>query len=139
MPEVQSACAASASSGQDASRNDGFDPAQSHYCCRRSAAASSEDSGIFADGDVPRCRAIQPRSRSATACATASDPAPSSLVVARGAATRYPQRHLVFEVSRLRRRFVDLLSLPTADGNASDGWARCCAACRTYRPEGSGC
>src|SRR6185503_18315370 len=103
---------------QDAGRNEGFDPKTNRIVLSEIRRRIVEESGVFADGEVIPLTSLVPREALLPAV-------PNAISF-----EKYPE---------LRQRFVDLLSLSTADTNTAErlGSLLCCLP-DVPMPEGSG-
>jgi hypothetical protein len=125
---------------QDAGRNEGFDPKLNRIVLSEIRRRIVEDSGIFADGDMIPLP-CNPASISIGYGVRNGDKViPLTSLVPREALLPAMPNAISFEkYPELRRRFVDLLSLSTADTNTTErlGSLLCCLP-DVPMPEGSG-
>ena len=125
---------------QDAGRNDGFDPSSNRIVLSEIRRRIVEDSGVFADGDMIPLPCNPASISIGYGLRDGEKVIPLTSLVPREALLPSIPNAISFEkYPELRRRFVDLLSLSTADTNTTErlGSLLCCLP-DVPMPEGSG-
>jgi hypothetical protein len=125
---------------QDAGRNEGFDPKLNRIVLSEIRRRIVEDSGIFADGDMIPLPCNPASISIGYGVRNGPTVIPLTSLVPREALLPAMPNAISFEkYPELRRRFVDLLSLSTADTNTAErlGSLLCCLP-DVPMPEGSG-
>ena len=125
---------------QDAGRNEGFDPKTNRIVLSEIRRRIVEDSGIFADGDMIPLPCNPASISIGYGVRDGEKVIPLTSLVPREALLPAMPNAISFEkYPELRRRFVDLLSLSTADTNTTErlGSLLCCLP-EMPMPEGSG-
>ena len=125
---------------QDAGRNEGFDPKLNRIVLSEIRRRIVEDSGIFADGDMIPLPCNPASISIGYGVRNGEKVIPLTSLVPREALLPAMPNAISFEkYPELRRRFVDLLSLSTADTNTTErlGSLLCCLP-DVPMPEGSG-
>src|SRR5438067_1645066 len=125
---------------QDAGRNDGFDPALNRIVLSQIRRRIVEESGIFADGDMIPLPCNPASISIGYGLRDGEKVIPLTSLVPREALLPAMPNAISFEkYPELRRRFVDLLSLSTADSNTTErlGSLLCCLP-DVPMPQGSG-
>jgi uncharacterized radical SAM superfamily Fe-S cluster-containing enzyme len=125
---------------QDAGRNDGFDPASNRIVLSEIRRRIVEDSGVFADGDMIPLPCNPASISIGYGLRDGEKVIPLTSLVPREALLPSIPNAISFEkYPELRQRFVDLLSLSTADTNTSErlGSLLCCLP-EVPMPQGSG-
>ena len=125
---------------QDAGRNDGFDPNTNRVVLSEIRRRIVEDSGVFADGDMIPLPCNPASISIGYGVRDGERVIPLTSLVPREALLPAIPNAISFEkYPELRQRFVDLLSLSTADSNTSErlGSLLCCLP-DVPMPEGSG-
>jgi 7,8-dihydro-6-hydroxymethylpterin dimethyltransferase len=125
---------------QDAGRNEGFDPKLNRIVLSEIRRRIVEDSGIFADGDMIPLPCNPASISIGYGVRNGEQVIPLTSLVPREALLPAMPNAISFEkYPELRRRFVDLLSLSTADTNTTErlGSLLCCLP-DVPMPEGSG-
>jgi 7,8-dihydro-6-hydroxymethylpterin dimethyltransferase len=125
---------------QDAGRNDGFDPDRNRIVLSEIRRRIVEESGIFADGDMIPLPCNPASISIGYGLRDGEKVIPLTSLVPREALLPSIPNAISFEkYPELRKRFVDLLSLSTADTNTSErlGSLLCCLP-DVPMPEGSG-
>jgi hypothetical protein len=125
---------------QDAGRNDGFDPERNRIVLSEIRRRIVEESGIFADGDMIPLPCNPASISIGYGLRDGEKVIPLTSLVPREALLPSIPNAISFEkYPELRKRFVDLLSLSTADTNTSErlGSLLCCLP-DVPMPEGSG-
>jgi uncharacterized radical SAM superfamily Fe-S cluster-containing enzyme len=125
---------------QDAGRNQGFDPDRHRIVLSEIRRRIVEDSGIFADGDMIPLPCNPATISIGYGLRDGDKVLPLTSLVPREALLPSLPNAISFErYPELRRRFVDLLSLSTADANTAErlGSLLCCLP-EVPVPQGSG-
>jgi len=125
---------------QDAGRNDGFDPSSNRIVLSEIRRRIVEDSGVFADGDMIPLPCNPASISIGYGLRDGEKVIPLTSLVPREALLPSIPNAISFEkYPELRQRFVDLLSLSTADTNTSErlGSLLCCLP-EVPMPQGSG-
>jgi uncharacterized radical SAM superfamily Fe-S cluster-containing enzyme len=125
---------------QDAGRNEGFDPKLNRIVLSEIRRRIVEDSGVFADGDMIPLPCNPASISIGYGVRNGETVIPLTSLVPREALLPAMPNAISFEkYPELRRRFVDLLSLSTADTNTTErlGSLLCCLP-EMPMPEGSG-
>ena len=125
---------------QDAGRNDGFDPSSNRIVLSEIRRRIVEDSGVFADGDMIPLPCNPASISIGYGLRDGEKVIPLTSLVPREALLPSIPNAISFEkYPELRQRFVDLLSLSTADTNTSErlGSLLCCLP-DVPMPQGSG-
>jgi 7,8-dihydro-6-hydroxymethylpterin dimethyltransferase len=125
---------------QDAGRNEGFDPNKNRIVLSEIRRRIVEDSGVFADGDMIPLPCNPASISIGYGVRDGEKVIPLTSLVPREALLPAVPNAISFEkYPELRQRFVDLLSLSTADTNTSErlGSLLCCLP-DVPMPEGSG-
>jgi len=125
---------------QDAGRNEGFDPARRRIVLSEIRRRIVEESGIFADGDMIPLPCNPASISIGYGLRDGEKVLPLTSLVPREALLPSLPNAISFErLPELRRRFVDLLSLSTADSNTTErlGSLLCCLP-EVPMPQGSG-
>jgi uncharacterized radical SAM superfamily Fe-S cluster-containing enzyme len=125
---------------QDAGRNDGFDPSSNRIVLSGIRRRIVEDSGVFADGDMIPLPCNPASISIGYGLRDGGKVIPLTSLVPREALLPSIPNAISFEkYPELRQRFVDLLSLSTADTNTSErlGSLLCCLP-EVPVPQGSG-
>ena len=125
---------------QDAGRNEGFDPKANRIVLSEIRRRIVQDSGIFADGDMIPLPCNPASISIGYGVRDGEKVIPLTSLVPREALLPSVPNAISFEkYPELRRRFVDLLSLSTADTNTTErlGSLLCCLP-DVPMPEGSG-
>src|SRR3954466_728683 len=125
---------------QDAGRNDGFDPSSNGIVLSETRRRIVEDSGVFADGDMIPLPCNPASISIGYGLRDGEKVLPLTSLVPREALLPVIPNAISFEkYPELRQRFVDLLSLSTADSNTAErlGSLLCCLP-DVPMPEGSG-
>jgi uncharacterized radical SAM superfamily Fe-S cluster-containing enzyme len=125
---------------QDAGRNDGFDPSSNRIVLSEIRRRIVEDSGVFADGDMIPLPCNPASISIGYGLRDGGKVIPLTSLVPREALLPSIPNAISFEkYPELRQRFVDLLSLSTADTNTSErlGSLLCCLP-EVPVPQGSG-
>ena len=125
---------------QDAGRNDGFDPKTNRIVLSEIRRRIVEDSGVFADGDMIPLPCNPASISIGYGVRDGEKVIPLTSLVPREALLPAMPNAISFEkYPELRQRFVDLLSLSTADTNTTErlGSLLCCLP-DVPMPEGSG-
>jgi uncharacterized radical SAM superfamily Fe-S cluster-containing enzyme len=125
---------------QDAGRNEGFDPKTNRIVLSEIRRRIVEDSGVFADGDMIPLPCNPASISIGYGVRDGEKVIPLTSLVPRAALLPAVPNAISFEkYPELRQRFVDLLSLSTADTNTAErlGSLLCCLP-DVPMPEGSG-
>ena len=125
---------------QDAGRNEGFDPKTNRIVLSEIRRRIVEDSGVFADGDMIPLPCNPASISIGYGVRDGEKVIPLTSLVPREALLPAVPNAISFEkYPELRQRFVDLLSLSTADTNTAErlGSLLCCLP-DVPMPEGSG-
>jgi uncharacterized radical SAM superfamily Fe-S cluster-containing enzyme len=125
---------------QDAGRNDGFDPSSNRIVLSGIRRRIVEDSGVFADGDMIPLPCNPASISIGYGLRDGEKVIPLTSLVPREALLPSIPNAISFEkYPELRQRFVDLLSLSTADTNTAErlGSLLCCLP-DVPMPQGSG-